>query len=563
MDKWVDANKSWVAADIKADVEAFGKMLSDHREDIKRFGDELLTVVGVAGQIAVAFAAQGPAAQALEVFAALIGTRILGPLNLARAALGMGLINPATLGAGAVVALLASGDPNKAMLDGGTPDANPRQDDLGLPGMDNDKDLPENKSPSDPAGPKNAISGLWSWVKTTANSLGFGDKNLKDSRTKDDQVHDDNRVKDDIADTAKSTAKLVDLVKGQQDATVSNASPVTVSSGGLGGSGRHSGGGSSPGASLGDRSGAHGSAAASGTTAVAQDLTPEARAFLDTTASGESPAYNVMNGGGKFDSYAQHPQPYKGGRAAGQYQFLGSTWLGIQKETGLKDFSPENQDKGAWYLARRDYRLHTGRDLQTDLASKDPARVAAVGQALHSTWVSFNSSFAGKYQKYLARNGTQPTAQAPVPAGTSSHAIGDAEAFAAHQRTVNGSRDPKDKSLYDHYLAQQNVPKHHQTIRDALDILRDARKLTHHGGTPIKVSLDRGSAQHIAMLAAAHRGALHGGTSNVDRRSTSETNIAELHVHSQARDAGSIARDMHAALIAKREAADKGNYGLA
>ena len=157
-----------------------------------------------------------------------------------------------------------------------------------------------------------------------------------------------------------------------------------------------------------------------------------------------------------------------------------------------------------------------------------------------------------------------PTGVAPVPAGTSSHAITDAEAFAAHQRIVNGSRDAKDKSLYDQYLAQQNAPKHHQSIRDVLDVLRDARKLTHHGGTPIKVSLDRSSAQHIAMLAAAHRSALsHGSTSNVDRRSTSETNIAELHVHSQTRDAGSIAKDMHAALIAKREAADKGNYGLA
>ena len=42
---------------------------------------------------------------------------------------------------------------------------------------------------------------------------------------------------------------------------------------------------------------------------------------------------------------------------------------------------------------------------------------------------------------YLARNGTHPTAQAPVPDGTSSHAITDAEAFAAHQRIVNVSRD--------------------------------------------------------------------------------------------------------------------------
>ena len=142
MDQWIDANKGWVAGDIKADIEAFGQTLKDHKDDIKRFGDELMAVVGVAGKIAVAFAAQGPAAQALELFAALIGTRILGPLGLARAALGLGLLNPATIGAGAVVGVLASGDPNKAMLDGGIPDANPRQNDLGLPGLDSDKDIP-------------------------------------------------------------------------------------------------------------------------------------------------------------------------------------------------------------------------------------------------------------------------------------------------------------------------------------------------------------------------------------------------------------------------------------
>ena len=285
MDAWVDANEGWVASDIKADIEAFGQTLKDHKDDIKRFGDELMVVVGVAGKIAVAFAAQGPAAQALELFAVLIGTKILGPLNLARAALGMGLINPATLGAGAVVALLASGDSNKAMLDGGVPDANPRQNDLGLPGLDSDKDLPENKSPSDPSGPKNAASGFWSWMKTTAKSLGFGDK-----------LQGDSRVKDDLSDIAKSTAQTASILKAQQDsATVSNASPVTVSSGGVGGSGQHDGGGVSPGATLRDRAGpsraAKGALAANQKEAYAaalkEGLSPTAARALVANMSGE------------------------------------------------------------------------------------------------------------------------------------------------------------------------------------------------------------------------------------------------------------------------------------
>ena len=65
------------------------------------------------------------------------------------------------------------------------------------------------------------------------------------------------------------------------------------------------------------------------------------------------------------------------------------------------------------------------------------------------------------------------------------------------------------------------------------------------------------------MMAGAQQGAFQNVSHHIDRSSRSETNIAELHVHSQARDATSIARDMHAALLAKREAAEKGNYGLA
>lgn len=101
-----------------------------------------------------------------------------------------------------------------------------------------------------------------------------------------------------------------------------------------------------------------------------KDATPEQRAFLNTLAGPESGGrYNVIYGGGEFASYADHPR--KGVRiqtgpnagrtssAAGKYQFLGDTWDDIAKRHGLADFSPENQDKGAWYLAAEKVELRT------------------------------------------------------------------------------------------------------------------------------------------------------------------------------------------------------------
>jgi muramidase (phage lysozyme) len=114
-------------------------------------------------------------------------------------------------------------------------------------------------------------------------------------------------------------------------------------------------------------------------------LTPEARAFLNLTAAGESPGYNVLSGGGTFSDYSHHP----GGRAAGRYQFIPSTWADVQKKLGLPDISPASQDKAAWYLAQRDYKRSTGRDLATDMKSDDPLVLSRIASGLKNTWVSF------------------------------------------------------------------------------------------------------------------------------------------------------------------------------
>ncbi len=166
-----------------------------------------------------------------------------------------------------------------------------------------------------------------------------------------------------------------------------NASYETGGGGyGAGGGGRSFGGGGS-GGGLGPG------------TAVDKTLPKEARALLDALAAGEAKDYNVMNGGGTFSDFSHHP----GGRAAGRYQDLPSTWRRISGALGLKDFSPESQDKGNWWLAQQDYRSRTHRDLLGDLRSGNPATIANIGRALHSTWVSTNGSFAGRYGGALGR----------------------------------------------------------------------------------------------------------------------------------------------------------------
>jgi len=161
---------------------------------------------------------------------------------------------------------------------------------------------------------------------------------------------------------------------------------------------------------------------------------PEARALLDAIAGSESPDYRTVYGGSKFDDYSKHPErdiritsgPNTGltSNAAGRYQFLSTTWNDVAKQRGLKDFTPDSQDKGAWHLARRTY----GGNIRQDLR-KDPLSVAA---RLSGQWTSLpggiernaaTDSFEKRYRESLAkyeREAQQPSTptltQAPKPA---------------------------------------------------------------------------------------------------------------------------------------------------
>jgi muramidase (phage lysozyme) len=160
---------------------------------------------------------------------------------------------------------------------------------------------------------------------------------------------------------------------------------------------------------------------------------PEARALLDAIAGSESPDYRTVYGGSKFDDYKDHPRrdirirsgPNAGltSNAAGRYQFLSTTWDDVAKQRGLKDFTPDSQDRGAWHLARRTY----GGSIRQDLR-KDPLSVAS---KLSGQWTSLpggiernaaTDSFEKRYRESLAkyeRETQQPSTPTPTPIPTS------------------------------------------------------------------------------------------------------------------------------------------------
>ena len=93
---------------------------------------------------------------------------------------------------------------------------------------------------------------------------------------------------------------------------------------------------------------------------------PQVRSLLDTIRYAEGTpgeaGYRTQFTGVQFDPNKKgwaHPRQVKGSSsgyrsdAAGAYQFLSPTWDGVQKELGLSDFSPRNQDIAALRLIER------------------------------------------------------------------------------------------------------------------------------------------------------------------------------------------------------------------
>jgi murein DD-endopeptidase MepM/ murein hydrolase activator NlpD len=91
--------------------------------------------------------------------------------------------------------------------------------------------------------------------------------------------------------------------------------------------------------------------------------TQEQRAMLDAIAFAEGTrdqpngGYKTLFGFEQFSDYSRHPDRVvrKGGyasAAAGRYQFMPGTFNRLAKKLGLKDFSPQSQDRAALELAK-------------------------------------------------------------------------------------------------------------------------------------------------------------------------------------------------------------------
>jgi muramidase (phage lysozyme) len=115
-----------------------------------------------------------------------------------------------------------------------------------------------------------------------------------------------------------------------------------------------------------------------------------------STAEGTGNRYDIIVGGKSFTDYSKHPNivgmttSAGPSTAAGRFQITKETWDDLQKEyPDLTDFSPINQKKAAWYLAKKRYKLYTdGRDLEADLINGDYSRITKLGD----TWTGIKIS---------------------------------------------------------------------------------------------------------------------------------------------------------------------------
>ena len=118
--------------------------------------------------------------------------------------------------------------------------------------------------------------------------------------------------------------------------------------------------------------------------------TPEAnvKKFLDFLGRAEGADYNTIVGGSKFSDFRAHPRVVglrtaEGpSTAAGKYQIVGTTYDEIAPKLGIRDFTPDSQDRIAVELIRRKGALEDVRSGNFD---------AAISK-LGSTWASLPSS---------------------------------------------------------------------------------------------------------------------------------------------------------------------------
>ena len=236
---------------------------------------------------------------------------------------------------------------------------------------------------------------------------------------------------------------------------------------------------------------------------VTAGLKPQETALLNAISGGESAGkYNIRytpKGGALFDLNGVHPQikePAGGGLtsdAAGRYQFLSSTW---RDTMGDAAFTPENQDRGALKLARKDYKARTGEDLDATLAKEGFS--ARVQRALAPTWQALGGNqnrHLATYNASLAAAGGKPTGEfatnsnLPELMGQLDHVKREAQAQGLSPdrankliltATANAMVTGKDEGLAAALMVRQadGSPGLGTTV-EGREILEDAKKKVH------------------------------------------------------------------------------------
>ena len=153
-------------------------------------------------------------------------------------------------------------------------------------------------------------------------------------------------------------------------------------------------------------------------------IPPEGRGLLDALAGPESRGrYNVRYADGQsdgvlFQEFRDHPRvpertsTGQTSTAAGRYQIVASTWDPYARDYNLTDFSPQNQDRAAWYLAQTEYRqLKPGGNLLADLQAGKLREVQQILSQRQWSSARNNPNFERVYQEGLAAG----QAQTPQP----------------------------------------------------------------------------------------------------------------------------------------------------
>ena len=127
------------------------------------------------------------------------------------------------------------------------------------------------------------------------------------------------------------------------------------------------------------------------------------RAFLQALRLGEGTdnpdGYSEIVGGGNFEDFSHHPHvkvfiPKYGlwSTAAGAYQIIYPTWVGLQKQYGFPDFSPDYQDLAAVALIVECHAVDDIKAGQLQSAIRKCARI----------WASLPGSTAGQRTELYA-----------------------------------------------------------------------------------------------------------------------------------------------------------------